>query len=226
MEARRAVIVRALCLFVFFLCPPWKVGSSPTPRLRRPPREWRGCGLWEPVIHRNNSEIRLFSPMLSYSAGPYRVLCPTTIARPALLYPHRAKLRPNRWPTPPEGRDPASTRNADLSGDLVGRQLVGRYCRGRDLFCEDAAVGRGAGLCSYAGRQGSTSCNLASTGMRRRPPVFRGPEKFRGRSLLAGSLIKIFGRLRRQHVSRSRARGRLCPRIECRFWTASDGPRV
>ena len=113
---------------------PLEVGFSPTPRLRRPPREWRGCGLWEPVIHRNNSEIRLFSPMLSYSAGPYRVLCPTTIARPALLYPHRAKLRPNRWPTPPEGRDPPGTRNGDLSGDLVRRQLVGRYCWGRDLF--------------------------------------------------------------------------------------------
>ena len=34
----------------------------------------------------------------------------------------------------PEGRDPAGTRNADLSGDLVGRQLVDRYCRGGDLF--------------------------------------------------------------------------------------------
>jgi hypothetical protein len=31
--------------------------------------------------------------------------------------------------------------------------------------------------------------------MRRRPPVFRGPEKFPERSLLAGSLIRIFGRL-------------------------------
>jgi len=31
--------------------------------------------------------------------------------------------------------------------------------------------------------------------MLRCPPAFRGPEKFPERSLLAGSLIRIFGRL-------------------------------
>ena len=184
---------------------PLEVGFSPTPRLRRPPREWRGCGLWEPVIHRNSSEIRLFSPMLSYSAGPYRVLCSTTIARPALSYLHSAKLRPNRWPTPPEGYDAAGTRNADLSGDLVGRQLVGRYCRGRDLFCEDAAVGLGAGLCSYAGRQGSAPGVLASTGQRSCPRCSAAPRSSRAIPI-GGIADRDLRPSRRQHLSRRRAR--------------------
>jgi len=130
-QARRAVISWRSAPFPFLRARPLGVGSSPTPRLRRPPRERRGCGLCGPVIRRN-SEIRLFSPMTSNSAGPCRVLRCITIFAPG-TYTFTVQSY-GLTAGQPEGRDPAGTRNADLSGDLVGRQLVDRYCRGGDLF--------------------------------------------------------------------------------------------
>src|SRR5215813_12995285 len=81
---------------------------------------------------------------------------------------HRAKLRS---PHQHERYDSAGARDGNLSGDPVGRQLAGWDSRRSDLFCKDAAVGFGAGVCSYVGRQGSAPGVVASIGERSCPSV-------------------------------------------------------
>ena len=105
----------------------------------------------DPIIYANGDQIGRSIPGIAF----YRDSPPGT-------YAFSVQVRPNRRSAYPEGRGPARAGDADLSRDLVGRQLARRSCRRRHLLCANAAAGIGPGLSPYVDRQRPTAGIVAS----------------------------------------------------------------